>query len=77
MAQKDLTVTKVTLKNEGTEDVGFRYFRVNFVDVIAPEDEVVLTAASSEEVAYYLALNDAKVGLTVTAEAASNAEDNG
>lgn len=67
MAQKDLTTPKtVTLKNEGTEDVGFRYFRVNFVEVLKPSDEVVLTAASSEEAAYYKALEDANVGLKVT-----------
>lgn len=59
----------VTLKNVGTEDVGFRYFRVNFTEVIKPEDEVVLTVASSEEVAYYRALADAKVGLEVKIEA--------
>lgn len=58
--------TVVTIKNVGTEDVGFRYFRVNFTEVIKPEDEVVLTVASSEEVAYYNALADAKVGLEVT-----------
>lgn len=63
----DLEMPKtVTIKNAGTEDVGFRYFRVNFVEVLKPEDEVVLTAASSEEAAYYLALADAKVGLEVT-----------
>lgn len=56
----------ITLKNIGTEDVGFRYFRVNFVEVLAPEDEVVLSAASSEEAAYYLALADEKAGLSVT-----------
>lgn len=56
----------ITLKNEGAEDVGFRYFRVNFVEVLKPADEVVLSAQSSEEAAYYLALADAKVGLAVT-----------
>lgn len=66
---KDLSKLPVviTLKNEGTEDVGFRYFRVNFVEVLKPADEVVLSAATSEEAAYYLALADAKVGLTVSA----------
>lgn len=63
---KDLTKSTVTLKNAGTEDVGFRYFRVNFVEVLKPADTVVLTAASSEEAAYYLALADAKIGLQVT-----------
>lgn len=64
---KNLTTPKtVTIKNVGTEEVGFRYFRVNFVEVLKAEDEVVLTAASSEEAAYYLALADATVGLKVT-----------
>lgn len=64
--KKDLTKMTVTIKNVGTEEVGFRYFRVNFTEVLAAADEVVLTAASSEEAAYYLALADANVGLEVT-----------
>ena len=56
----------VKLENTGKEDVGFRYFRVNFVEVLAPEASVTLTGASSEEVAYYKALEDANIGLTVT-----------
>lgn len=66
--QKDLSKVpaKVTIKNVGTEEVGFRYFRVNFVEVLKAADEVVLSAASSEEAAYYVALADANVGLEVT-----------
>lgn len=56
----------ITLKNVGTEDVGFRYFRVNFTEVLQPEDEVVIAAQSSEEAAYYLELADTTVGLQVT-----------
>lgn len=56
---------KVTLKNTSTEDVSFRYFRVNFVETIKPEDEVILTVASSEEVAYYAALANENIGLAV------------
>lgn len=55
----------VTLTNVGEEDVSFRYFRVNFVEVLKPEDEVVLTAGSSEEAAYYAALADEAKGLAV------------
>lgn len=63
----DLKVTKiVTIKNAGEEPVAFRYFRVNFAETLQPADEVVLTAVSSEEAAYYLALADEKIGLTVT-----------
>lgn len=67
MAKIDVTIPKtVTIKNVGTEVTAFRYFRVNFVESLQPEDEVVLTAGSSEEAAYYLALADEKVGLEVT-----------
>ena len=68
MAKKDLSTVPatITLKNVGEEEVGFRYFRVNFVEVLQPADEVVLSAASSEEAAYYLALADANIGLEVT-----------
>lgn len=68
MAIKDLSELPVviTLENVGTEDVAFRYFRVNFVEVLKPEDKVIISAASSEEAAYYLALADADKGLSVT-----------
>lgn len=62
----DFTVpAKITITNNGTEDVGFRYFRVNFTEVLAPAGSVILTAASSEEAAYYKALADDKIGLSV------------
>ena len=68
---KDLKATKiVTISNEGKEPTAFRYFRVNFVETIEAGDEVVLTALSSEEAAYYLALADEKIGLKVKLEAA-------
>jgi len=63
----DLKVTKiVTIKNAGEEPTAFRYFRVNFAETLQPEDEVVLTALSSEEAAYYLALADENIKLEVT-----------
>lgn len=63
---KDFTVpAKVTITNNGSEPAGFRYFRVNFTEVLAPSGSVALTAASSEELAYYSALADEKVGLAV------------
>lgn len=55
----------VTLTNNGTEDVGFRYFKVNFIEVIKAGDSVVLKTTTSEETAYYAALADTKVGLAV------------
>lgn len=67
--EKDLTMAKtITLVNVGEEPVAFRYFRVNFAETLQPEDSVILTAGSSEEAAYYLALADAEKGLQVTAE---------
>ena len=69
MAEKNITMAKtVTLENVGTEPVAFRYFRVNFVEKLQAGDKVVLTAGSSEEAAYYLALADADKGLAVTVE---------
>ena len=69
MAVKNLEMAKkITLENVGTEPVAFRYFRVNFAETLKPADKVVLTAASSEEAAYYLALADAEKGLAVKAE---------
>ena len=60
---------KVTIKNVSTEDAGFRYFRVNFTEVLKPEDEVIIAAQSSEEAAYYVALADEVIGLEVTTAA--------
>ena len=60
---------KVTIKNASTEDVGFRYFRVNFTEVLKPEDEVIIAAQSSEEAAYYVRLADKVIGLEVTTAA--------
>ena len=66
MAAKTLTVpATVTITNTSDKEVRFRYYRVNFVEKLAAGDSVVLTAASSEEAAYYLALADEKLGLTV------------
>ncbi len=69
MAQKDFSKVPatITLKNVGEEPVGFRYFRVNFTEVLEnKDDEVVITAQTSEEVAYYMAQADKAVGLEVT-----------
>ena len=62
----DLVMPKtITIENVGLEPTAFRYFRVNFAETLQPGDSVVLTAGSSEEAAYYKALEDEKVGLTV------------
>ena len=67
--EKDIKMTKtITIENVGKEPVAFRYSRVNFAETLEAGDKVTLTAGSSEEAAYYLALADAKVGLAVKAE---------
>lgn len=67
--EKNVTMPKtITLENVGEEPVAFRYFRVNFAETLQAGDSVILTAGSSEEAAYYLALADAEKGLQVTAE---------
>lgn len=66
MATKNFEVpATVTITNTSDVEVGFRYFRVNFVEKLAAGDAIVITAASSEEAAYYAALADEKIGLTV------------
>lgn len=64
--EKDLKAPKI-ITIEATDDTAFRYFRVNFTQEMKAGDKVVLTAASSEEAAYYLALADEDKGITVTA----------
>ena len=66
MAERKIIVpATVTITNNSEVEVGFRYFRVNFVEKLAAGDSVVITAASSEELAYYVALADEKIGLSV------------
>ena len=66
---KKVTITNTNVVPEGADAndyvVAFRYFRVNFVEKLQAGDEVVLTAGSSEEAAYYNALNDAEKGIQV------------
>lgn len=67
MATRDLSaVTTATIKNAGEKAVEVRYFRVNFPEMLEPEDEVILTVSSSEEAAYYAAQENAELGIEVT-----------
>lgn len=67
--EKNVTMPKtITLENVGEEPVAFRYFRVNFAETLQAGDSIILTAGSSEEAAYYLALADEEKGLAVSAE---------
>lgn len=67
MATRDFSaVTTATIKNEGEKAVEVRYFKVNFPETLEPEDEIVLTVATSEEAAYYKAQENAELGIVVT-----------
>ena len=58
---KDLSQLPITITLSNTSEVentSFRYFRVNFTEVLEPLDEVTLVAQTSEEAAYYAALSD-------------------
>lgn len=65
---KDLSQLPITITLSNTSEVentSFRYFRVNFTEVLEPLDEVTLVAQTSEEAAYYAALADADKHLAV------------
>jgi len=75
---KDIVINEnsvIILENKSTEDVSFRYFGVNFVEILAPEDKVILTPSSSEAAAYYLALADEAKGLDVTQSESNSSSD--
>lgn len=66
MAQKDFSaVTTATIKNVGEKPVDVRYYKVNFPETLEPEDEIILTVATSEEAAYYKAQENAELGIEV------------
>ncbi len=65
---KDLSQLPITITLSNTSEVentSFRYFRVNFTEVLEPLDEVTLVAQTSEEAAYYAALADKDKHLAV------------
>lgn len=67
MATRDFSaVTTATIKNAGEKAVEVRYFKVNFPEVLQPEDEIILTVATSEEAAYYASQANAELGIEVT-----------
>lgn len=75
---KDIVINEnsvIILENKSTEDVSFRYFGVNFSEILAPEDKVILTPSSSEAAAYYLALADEIKGLDVTQSESDSSSD--
>ena len=57
--------TDISIKNVGTEITTFRYFGVNFVKKLDIDEEVIISGASSEATAYYLAQADENKSLQV------------
>ena len=55
---KSLTYPKIIIKNNSNETTSFRYYNVNFTEVIEPGDEIILTPSCSEALAYYISLNE-------------------
>ena len=51
-----------TLENKTGENKAIRYFRVNFTEVLKPEDKIILTVTTSEELAYYTKLQEGLEG---------------
>lgn len=74
---KDITINEnsvIVLENKSTDNISFRYYGVNFSEILAPEDKVILTPSSSEAAAYYLALKDEIKGLDVSQSEANSDE---
>lgn len=56
---KDLTkLDEFTLENKTDEVVAIRYYLVNFVEKLQPGDTITLTPRSSEELAYYMKIQE-------------------
>ena len=73
--KKDISLpTDIAIKNIGKEITTFRYFGVNFVKKLDINEEVVISGASSEATAYYLAQADENKSLQVKVNE-TNAEE--
>ena len=57
---KDLTNLEepFTLENKTNEVVAIRYYLVNFVEKLQPGDKIEITPKSSEELAYYMKIQE-------------------
>lgn len=67
--------TDIAIKNIGNEITSFRYFGVNFVKKLDIDEEVVISGASSEATAYYLAQADENKSLQVKVNETNNEEE--
>ena len=56
---KDLTnLEEFTLENKTNEITAIRYYLVNFVEKLQPGDKITITPRSSEELAYYMKIQE-------------------
>lgn len=56
---KDLTkLDTITLENKTNEVVAVRYYLVNFVEKLNPGDKITITPRTSEELAYYMKIQE-------------------
>ena len=67
--------TDIAIKNIGEEVTSFRYFGVNFVQKLNAGEEFVISGASSEATAYYLAQADENKSLQVKVNETNNEEE--
>lgn len=66
---KDLThLREYTLENKTNEVVAIRYYLVNFVEKLQPGATITLTPRSSEELAYYMKIQEELDGNGVSKE---------
>ena len=74
--KKDLALpTDIAIRNVGTEPITFKYYGVSLVKTLAPDEEVVISGASSEATGYYLALLDDVKGLDIKVNATDGGDD--
>jgi len=67
--------TDIAIKNIGDEITSFRYFGVNFVKKLDIDEEVIISGASSEATAFYLAQADENKALQVKVNETDSSEE--
>ena len=66
---KDLTnLESYTLENKTDKVVAIRYYLVNFVEKLNPEDTITITPRTSEELAYYMKIQEGLEESNITTE---------
>lgn len=72
----DISLPKdISIKNISNEIISFGYFGVNFNKKLDIDEEVIISGASSEATAYYLAQADENKALQVTITDSNSTEE--